>query len=309
VLAVRRIDLAAVAIATALTWAIVETRDSSPPPVASAPLRIASFNIEMFPNERTDPARVVESLVELDADAIALQEIRDAEELRAVLDEVSRRTSRSYRLRTTRCGGEGEWFTTAIAWDADRLRAIEVRDYPGLDPERRKDCDMLTQAGLLVVFEDDERERVALLSVHLSAHTHNFDARKQQWPRVLAILAAARAEYGAEALALGDFNSTGFLGEPATEREFVEQLVERAGHRLLSGQLPCTEYWRRDTVLGPFTPSLLDHAVATDAGWSGARVEGYCARLACAVAEPAEMDPDHFAVSDHCPIVIERARQ
>jgi endonuclease/exonuclease/phosphatase family metal-dependent hydrolase len=303
----RGTDIAAAAVAAVLTAAIAvlpAPRARSPRP----PLRVASFNIEDFPNPATDHTRVVESLIELDADAIALQEIRDADAMRSVLRDVGERSGRDYRLVTSRCGGDRAWFTTAIAWDADRLRAIEVRDYPGLDPGRSDGCDSLTQAGVLGVFEDGANERVALLSVHLSAHPRNFEARKQQWPRVLAILAAARAQHGASALALGDFNSTGFLGEPAIEREFVERTVVDAGFALLSRDLPCTEYWRRDTALGPWAPSLLDHAVATDPGWSRARVLGYCARLACAAAEPGEMDPDHFAVSDHCPIVIERSR-
>lgn len=71
----------------------------------SAPeLRIGTFNIRMF-GQKTDRVRLTEILAELDADVIAIQEIRDEQALRALAAELSAKTSRSYQAVRSDCGG------------------------------------------------------------------------------------------------------------------------------------------------------------------------------------------------------------
>jgi endonuclease/exonuclease/phosphatase family metal-dependent hydrolase len=172
--------------------------------------------------------------------------------------------------------------------------------YPDLHPDGA--CG-LRQAGTLVMLEDDGGHRLGVLSVHLRPFPKHFDVRREQWARVLERLDETERRYDAPVLAVGDYNSTGFRGEPAREREFVEGAVAGAGYRLPTADLPCTEYWRPAGDAGPFRPSMLDHVVATRGDWQ-AEVRGMCERLACSPTEPGAMDPDYYSVSDHCPVVV-----
>ena len=82
----------------------------------------------------------------------------------------------------------------------------------------------------------------------------------------------------------------------------MELVLDRAERTLVSGDLPCTEYWRPDRR-GGFVPSTLDHIVVGDGDWSRARVHGMCEELRCRpVDDPNDMHPDFTAVSDHCPV-------
>ena len=153
------------------------------------------------------------------------------------------------------------------------------------------------------MLEDRGGQRLGVLSVHLRPFPDGFDARREQWARVVERLGEIERRYDAPVLALGDYNSTGFRGEPPQEREFVEGTVAEAGYRLPTAGLACTEYWRPKGDPGPYRPSILDHVVATRGDWQ-AEVHGMCERLACSPTDPAAMDPDYFSVSDHCPVVV-----
>lgn len=267
----------------------------------SSPVRVATFNIRLFPELTTDRTRVAERLVELDASVIAVQEIRDARALGGVLEDASRHSGRDYQLLIGPCGGSGDYITTGVVIDASVWQVVEHTGYPDLDPEGV--CGVRL-AGTLVVLEDRGGRRLGVLSVHLRPFPDNFGVRQEQWARVLARLDELERRYDAPMLALGDYNSTGFRGEPPEERVFVERAVAEAGYRLPTAGLACTEYWRPRDDPGPYRPSILDHVVATRGDWT-AEARGMCERLACAPTAPEDMDPDYFNVSDHCPVVIE----
>jgi endonuclease/exonuclease/phosphatase family metal-dependent hydrolase len=266
-------------------------------------LALGTFNIEMFPHVQTDRAAVVDAIVELDATVIALQEIRDPFAMQTVLWLASERTGRDYRLLMSPCGGNGMLITTALAWDASRVRLVEHRPLPGLDVDPESGCRLDVQPALLGVFEGEGGERFGVLALHMNAFPRGFQRRKDQWRHLLGILASARAELGIPVLALGDFNSTGFRGEPAEERRFVERAIAEAGYVMPTRDIPCTEYWRPRGPEGGFEPSILDHAVATEGTWK-AEPLGMCARLRCEPRSTSDMDPAWSRVSDHCPVRV-----
>lgn len=267
----------------------------------SSSVTVATFNIRLFPEPGTDRERVAETIAALDASVIALQEIRDAVAMGQVLEDVSRRTGRDYQLLLGPCGGLGQHLTTAVAYDAARWSVVEHEVYPDLQP----DGVCVRQPGTLAVLQDERDHRLGVLSVHLQPFPDGFDQRQEQWARVLQRVAEVEQRHaGAPVLALGDYNSTGFRGEPQDERSFVEDAVESAGHVLPTADLACTEYWRPDGPQGTHQPSVLDHIVAAGGRWEAAEVRGMCARLGCRPTEADEMDPDFFGVSDHCPVVL-----
>jgi endonuclease/exonuclease/phosphatase family metal-dependent hydrolase len=265
----------------------------------SSPVTVATFNIRLFPDPHTNHARVAERLAELEASVVAVQEIRDARALGAVLEDASRRSGRDYQLAIGPCGGEGTEITTGVVFDASVWQLLDHVGYPDLHPDGA--CG-LRQAGTLVMLEDRGGARLGVLSVHLRPFPREFDVRREQWARVLERLDELERHYDAPVLAMGDYNSTGFRGEPAEEREFVEGVVARAGYGLPTADLACTEYWRPTGDTGPYQPSILDHVVTTRGAWQ-AEVRGMCERLACSPTEAEAMDPDYFTVSDHCPVV------
>ncbi|MEM6993366.1 MAG: endonuclease/exonuclease/phosphatase family protein [Myxococcota bacterium] len=266
------------------------------------PVRIATFNIRMFPTPKTDPAAVARAIASVDADVLGVQEIKSAGALAAVLAEASERTGRDYRSALSNCRHPRYGITTGLVWDAARWDLVELRHFPQLSPDGAGTCGR-SQPGLAGVFESDG-SRIVVLSVHLDAHPRGYPARREQWTRVIAIQKQLRAEFDAEVLALGDFNSTGFTSEPAEEPDYVRDVVGRAGFELLSDDLECTEYYRPGEAPN-YLPSLLDHLVATGGDWDDVTVHGLCARLRCTVTAPEDMDPEFFAVSDHCPVVVE----
>jgi endonuclease/exonuclease/phosphatase family metal-dependent hydrolase len=267
----------------------------------SSPIRVATFNIRLFPEPTTDPTLVAARLVELDASVIAVQEIRDARALGRVLEDASVHGGRDYQLAIGPCGGDGEHITTGVVYDASTWSVLEHLGYPDLDPNGT--CG-LRQAATGVVLEDRRGQRLGVLSVHLRPFPEEFDTRREQWGRVLERVRELEQRHDAPVLALGDYNSTGFRGEPPEERAFVEGTVAAAGYQLPTADLACTEYWRPRDDPGPYRPSVLDHVVATRGEWR-AQVGGMCERLACDPTTPEAMDPDYFSVSDHCPVVLE----
>lgn len=265
-------------------------------------VRVATFNIRMFPEASTDPQRVAETIAELDADIFGVQEIVDPFALGAVLEGASNATDRDYRFALSRCRDTGYGVHPGLVWDARRWHLESVRDYPELEPDRGQACGSW-QPGLLGIFRDDADRRIGVLSVHLPPFPDNYPTRRKYLARALAIQSAVHEELGITVLTVGDFNTTGFSGKPPEERELVRDLVDAAGFTLLTGDLACTEYYRPNGV-GPYLPSLLDHIVASDGQWKDARALGLCERLRCEVTDPEDMEADFFSVSDHCPTVV-----
>ena len=268
-------------------------------------VRVGSFNIRVFPSDSTDRERVAEAVAELDADVFGVQEIVDPEALRDVLARASSMTGRDYDFVLTRCRGSRSKMATGIVWDASRWTLEEQREYPDLLPDDGESCGQWPPAAF-GVFSGPRGQRLGVLSVHFPPFPRRYRVRQVFWRRLLKLQRDESARTGATVLALGDFNSTGFRGQPPEERDFVEGLVDAAEYQLLSRDIACTEYYRPQHA-DTFLPSILDHVVATDGEWSSASALGLCRRLACEETSPAQMDPDFHRVSDHCPIVVEGA--
>lgn len=265
-------------------------------------VRVATFNVRMFPSGSTDLERVVETIVAADVDVMALQEIAHPMLLEVALASASERTGRDLVVVRSACDPDG-WFINAIVYDAARWHPVATRDYPALDPSGDAACSRSEQSAVLGVFADEDGNALAVLSVHLHAYPRNFERRQKQWVRALEIARDVEEEFDAPTILMGDMNSTGFTGEPGEERDFVHDVVDDAGFELVTSSLQCTEYWR-PSASADYVPSILDHIVVGGGTWAAAEVQGYCARLACRPTPAARMDPDYHHVSDHCPVVV-----
>ena len=287
--------------AGAIACALVGLRPWSTPP----PVRLATFNIEMFPHGQTALVRVAEALAEADADIVALQEIRSAAALSITLAIASAHTDRRWTAVLARCTGQVA-LATGLVYDAARWRPVVVREYPELLPIDPGDdrCPTTELSGMFAVFDDGDT-RLGVLSVHFRPFPTGFEQRQVQWRRALTIASDVEAEFGVPGAVLGDTNSTGWQRtQPSAERTFIHAVTAEFGFAIATADVPCSEYWRPGGE-GDYLPSMLDHVVTRGGAWSNANVLGHCARMACGVTAPHTMDADYFAVSDHCPVVVE----
>jgi exonuclease III len=268
------------------------------------PLRVATFNIRQFGVAPTDMDKLTTLVVSLDADILAAQEIQDAAKFRDLAERMSR-GGRAYRATLSRCGGKSEMLI-GFLYDENRVELVSTKEYPELDPGGGGRCDAGERPGLLGVFTDGTRT-VHLLAIHFTPGNDraDFAKRKLQWQRAYAIVRQLRGDGAGAVVILGDANSAGYLKDDNGERAFVDSAAREADMSVVTSGLACSEYWRESD--GVYSPSLLDHAVATDGvvEKGTAHVHGYCERLRCAAYEGAKPPEGYDAVSDHCPVTFE----
>lgn len=267
-----------------------------------APLVLGTFNIRTFPDKKTDPEEVAAAISELNADAFAVQEIREPARLLAVLDRASALTGRRYAAAlTASCRGNSKGrLHVGVVYDAARLELKEHR--PLSEGEK---CPLGQAPASLTSLRTARGRTLALVSVHFDSggKPERWARRKQQWQWLSSILPRLREEFGGEVVVAGDFNTTGYLEAEDEERRFIDGMVEREGLQLPTGVLGCTEYWRPKSKVRRWEASLLDHFLGgKDLSFGTPEVLGMCAALGCAVqtAEPAKLP----TVSDHCPVRI-----
>jgi endonuclease/exonuclease/phosphatase family metal-dependent hydrolase len=189
-----------------------------------------------------------------------------------------------------------------FVFDAKRVKLLDTREYPELDPEGKGAC-AGDRPGLVARFErlEPEGRRFELLVFHLAAGSEpaRVATRKEQWRRAHRIAKLARDPI----VILGDANSTGYLDDREGERTFIDGEAASANMEVVSAPLKCSEYFQPEPPA--IRPSLLDHVVATPALVRRGSIDvgGYCAELACRAA--ASPPREFTTVSDHCPVTFE----
>ena len=282
------------------------------PPVEES-IRLVAWNVRNFPLDerpqepglpyvgRTNICDLETALGGLDADLLALQEIRDTRRFPPILRTSS--PGRRYRvLMATRGGRFGQ--RVAVAWD-DAVAAAaggpEEIDAVALDDDLRP--------ALAVPFTIRANgRRLTLVSVHLAASPRGYPSRLGQY-RALARWAAARE---GELIIAGDFNTTGPPGG-STSDELVEadRLLGVAGLVRVRNASGCSEYWEgAGDPDGILRPALLDGVWVRGVS-TGPRPELtawlHCRRADCGelVSRPGAEDATFWDVSDHCPLTFD----
>lgn len=257
---------------------------------------LGTFNIRMFLDERTDPGAVAGALAELDADAFAVQEIRDLDAFAAVLRDASARTGRDYVMAMAPyCDRNPATRALNIGAVYDRSRLELVARRPFSDGACARD----QPQGLLAVLRRDGHT-FGLASLHMTAGgtPAAHASRRAQWAWLVEALPRWRRAFDVPVVLSGDFNSTGYL-EQSDERAFIDRTVADHGLHVATRDLGCSMYW--EPAPGRFEVSLLDHMIATDGlTLTDAGALGMCASLRC--APQREAPTDYHAVSDHCPV-------
>lgn len=265
------------------------------------PLVLGTFNIQTFPHDRTDWQAVAAALAELDADAVAVQEIRERKKFDEVLARASELSGRRYAAvlaPSCRSSNNHGRLNVGVVYDMARLELVASRALSEGDR-----CLKGHAPGLVASLRTRGGRAFALASVHFTAggKSERFAERVEQWRWLMGLLPGLKQEFGAEVVVAGDFNSTGYLRTRSDERRLIDRMVAERGLQLPTSTLGCSMYWK---TRGRWEASLLDHVLAPK-GMSFGTPEalGMCAALACELqtAEPEAMR----TVSDHCPLRIE----
>ncbi len=270
------------------------------PPARGGQLRIVSWNLHNFPSPDQDLDRLRERLIELDADVVAVQEIKDPQALRELVPE--------WELLISEHGGAGGQ-KVGLFYDPTRIELV------GEPTEHRE----LTMKGRVrPAFHAYLRRRDVgpdfhVVVVHLKARPDGIELRRQQWQHLAALVRRLTTDGDSDLILLGDFNTTGPDGG-ATRDELreLERALSGTGLRRVEIADACTAYWdgaRRDAWQ---EPSLLDLIWVRDLEESAsakaqAVALAHCAAHQCDAFRSTEAYPvlDYERVSDHCPLVVD----
>lgn len=292
----RAIHLGAVVLAV-LAHRIVDgepiTCSHAPPPGV---LRVLSWNLENFPADH-DVAKMSRWIERAAPQVVAIQEVRDADALAALLPEHEPALSQ-------RGGARGQTLGVAIGADAQASPIVEHAALELGGRVRPAVSSHVRAAGL----------DFHLVVVHLKATPSGLDMRRLQWAALVDLVArlplSGPGAGDLDLVLVGDFNATGADGMTATaERAALAGVLAGLGLRPIEPVDGCSAYWdgaRRDAWL---EPTLLDLAFVR--GFAGAdvtaRALGACATHRCAPLRTtdAHPDPDIVGTSDHCPLLLE----
>nr|WP_255216312.1 endonuclease/exonuclease/phosphatase family protein [Pseudenhygromyxa sp. WMMC2535] len=289
-----------------------------PPAAPGEQVRVVSWNLENFRGDpqHHDLARMHAVVDELDADVLALQEVKDPKALAALLP--------GWRVAVSERGGSGHQ-RVAVAWRPERIEGLgEAIEHAELSLGGR------VRPGLSMYLRGrGGGPDFWLTVVHLKAMPTGIDQRREQWPTLVALseaLAKRPIPAGAgdgrggdrdrDQIVLGDFNSTGAPGAgPGEEHRELDAALAAAGLRRIENAGGCSAYYdgqRRDAWK---EPSEIDLVWVRELGESlglGARVHPgtHCAAHGCRDFRSTEAYPvrDYESVSDHCPVILDLQR-
>jgi hypothetical protein len=254
-----------------------------------ASTRVATFNIENYPKSPRQEAGAFDTIRELGAAAVGVQEITEPD---AFAEAARRRLGERWRFVFAERGPRQR---VGVLFDGGAFELLstntyrETEVYPGAKPtfEARLGPKGLSALGA------GPGEVLRLLVVHLKAQDDGLDRRKAQLKALRPVFERALGS-GERVVLLGDFNATS-----EADRAELGALATATGATWASKDLPCTSYWARpDGCRG----SALDHVFT----WSAPRravARGPCESEGC---DPGAHCPIfREEVSDHCPVVVE----
>lgn len=241
-------------------------------------LRVATFNIENFPQSERQVAGAFDEMKRLDAPIIGLQEITDVPRF---AKEARARLGRKWKVVAIETGSVLSHHL-AVAYDSARVKHVKTRVHDGTRLGS-------THKPVLDVELAVHKQRVRVLVLHFKAGGENQPVRTQQHAALRRIVEDVRKS-GARVIVLGDFNATG---------EADREDLARMPLRWLTEGLACTAFRRLQEEC---PRSRLDHVFATDVA-AEVRAAGGCAEAGCDWQDRCPLYATE--VSDHCPIVVE----
>jgi endonuclease/exonuclease/phosphatase family metal-dependent hydrolase len=297
-----------------------------PVPDRAGALRVISWNLRNFP--RTDAAdrvrpdegphdrvRMVAQLRSLDADVIAVQEVKDPAALRSLMP--------GWSMHLSEEGGRGHQ-RLGLLFDPARVDLVAgPREHEDMSGGGR-----VRPALSATLRRRADGSEFAVVVVHLKSRPSGYALRQTQWKTLAAIIASIESP---TVVVMGDFNATGpararvasaALHPVALELAALDEIFGALGLIRLENEGGCSAYWEGRQRDAWKEPSLLDLVWLRSAGRPsiGLTVEqgatdplpvvhalAHCARYRCQPFRTTRAHPelDFTTMSDHCPLLVD----
>jgi predicted extracellular nuclease len=290
-------------------------------PRAAQMARFASWNLHWFPDGKpgragvgSDVAWVACVLAWLDADVIAVQEVKQTQAAHAALEQLLRELNRlsagRYVSRLDDCGSRVPQHVGLI-WNEARVTASDVGVVAALNPSGEA-CGKQLRPGLGARLRFRGGLDLTAISAHFKsmADERALGLREDTFAAIPGVLRELSQRTGdTDLLVLGDLNTMGCddCSPPVSARDellVADQGLRRAGMRVVAADAPGSHFHEG-------RPSLLDHALATldmrelDPA-ALTHVAGACAAGARPTAPSGRAAKKvRQRLSDHCPIVLD----
>lgn len=306
-------------------------------------LRFATFNIRNFPEvpppppeeagpvdetatsgtttstrkvthlQATDVDALVEVLVKLDFDVLAVQEIRDPAALDEVLMELGDRVGTTYASAYSANEVSGNDQQVGLVARADRAVIADVTEHPEVDVRGT----LRSGLSARVTSRAEGGVDLGVMVLHLaSGESVKRAALRAEQAAVVADVVAERAATFADAdfLLLGDFNTAREDEELPALDAALSRSRSGSGTGLARAENPdgCTSYYVKNKI-GVVAPSTIDQVYAASLEELDREVPlvsgAHCAERLCQAFESdgPESGTSYWAVSDHCPVYFEIA--
>lgn len=290
--------------------------------LSNASLRLGTFNIRFFSHpgtttpafenvpEKTDLVKLAALFKETGADLMGLQEIVDSKGMIRFVNDYFP----SYKVALSQCGGHLKQNVGLVYNSAKFELTSFTEDHRFSIPNSTGPytCNRNSRPAAIAELKSKlTGEKLVVIVVHFKAGSGqaNFTKRWGQYDLLQKLIAELKASGKEQIIALGDFNTTGFMASDMDGIRF-QSLINHAELTNATKDLKCSAYWtgsnRNDNLE---EPSKLDHILITKELQKSrpikAKLYGHCADVLCQQATPGELGENYQAVSDHCPQVAE----
>lgn len=291
---------------------------------SSTVLRVGTWNVRWFPyghapnrprqpERKTDLRWLICTLVWLNADVLAVQEVLNtpqaARAWQTVLESLDDATGDTWQWTPQPCG-KSESHKIGFLWNSNRVAVTQVTSLWPFNVRAQSDrnpCEGRLRPGHYGYVQSRQEfgADFHLIALHLkSGPTVSALADRQ---RALNRIDQAVSRFLAadqDVVILGDFNTMG-AGDNASRRreiKYLQRMVakEKPGFQDLPLNPPCSHYFRGR---GGWLDHVLVNTDVAEVRTRSARVTGYCAQHACRRIK-GDYPSAYQQLSDHCPVVM-----
>lgn len=280
-----------------------------------AALRFATYNIRNFDydersNTPTNKSHLVNTLIDLKADLLAVQEINDTYEFESMIN-----INFQGKLKSvfTECGGAHQQ-KLGFIYNTSKLKLVSFdQDMRTVNPKNPSQtvCNSGSRPLAVGMFKTvDTNKTIIAISLHLKSggRDNSIQKRFMQLKGVSDLISEYRDNGYENFIIMGDFNSTEYIIGGKIQAKF-QSVVKKMELRDLTSNVKCTAYWWGGVQDSKQYPSTLDHILVSPSLAQNKKitteVRGHCQQLKCEATFESDMGTDFDGVSDHCPIVSE----
>lgn len=271
---------------------------------------LGSYNIRNFDYDQreqisTNMNMLQKTITEMDADLIAIQEIREKFTFKNFIEN----RFKNYEVILSECGGFNDQHLGFI-FNKNKFKLLKFWEDMRVvhtNQSHSRSCRYGSRPLAIAKFLNKESGKVFIaISVHLKSggSPQSITKRFNQLEALKDSVKELRRDGYKSFVIMGDFNSTEYNQNNQYSRKF-KKIVTDMDLIDLSENLSCTSYWWGGVEDGMNHPSLLDHVLISDDFYQGRRsqVLSHCQKLRCHPTEEYAMGTSYNEVSDHCPQV------